>query len=79
MLEMLISSVVLTLKLLIKLYNSDEIDYSTFRKNIELKLTFLKTNINNIISIEDRADAKNVINECEFILMHNPQIIDKIK
>lgn len=71
MLQQLTKSVLLAMTLILRLYNTGAIDYIRFRDNSEIKIIFLKKNLNKINSIEDRECTRKILKEYENILKHN--------
>lgn len=68
MTEEIIKCIITTLTLLIKLYNHGEIDYTTFKLNVEQKKIFLRENNDTLNKMSDSNNSKEILKECQFIL-----------
>jgi hypothetical protein len=66
--EELIKCIIITLTLLIKLYNHGDIDYTIFKLNVERKIIFLRENNDTLNKMSDSNNSKEILKECEFIL-----------
>ena len=68
MVERLIECVLLTLKLLIRLYHAERIDADLFKRNIKIKVAFLKCISLDSYSYEVKGNVDKMLLECEFLI-----------
>jgi hypothetical protein len=66
--EELIKCIIITLTLLIKLYKHGDIDYKTFKLNVEQKIIFLSENNDVMNKMSDSNNSMEILKECQFIL-----------
>ena len=64
-LKELLHNVVLSLKLLMLCYNNGDISFTEFEENIRLKVEFIKLNIDEIQSDEEKEYMKKILRELE--------------
>lgn len=62
----------LTLALLVERYNSGKMDFKEFCSHIQIKVEFIKNNIESFQPLEKKAVALEVLQKCNDILIQQP-------